>query len=348
MPKDFINSNRLVTLPELQYLLLEVLDRQEPMPGIELSRICKKRSLNFSFAFENTLIFLELISVIKINTDQSVTRSSEENFDLLETEQDLSTFIIKKTISYLEAKQLTRYIITNDTVKKDASENYTFYTDKTAGEFPFIKVLLLNFKIAVASQKSNDQLIIAEQYKLFFKPIDTTTIDPPPPPKPQPLPPISTSPPKPVNFFISYSHKDEVFNDELKNHFAGLKNQGLITGWDGREISPGQDWDDEIRKKLEKADIILFLVSSDFMASEYIRDVEIHKAIERHNSGHVKIIPVLLRSCDYRSLPIARLQVVPRGARPINNWEDKDAAYLNVVEQIRNILIQKSNNLIQS
>lgn len=342
MSQKFISSNRLATLAELQYLLLEVLDRKEPIANDELYRLCKERSLNLAFALENTLAFLQAMEIIIINDNLSVTRNEKEDFEPLKTEAELTKFITEKTVIYLKNNKLFEKIISNETLIV-AGDVYTIHTDKIASGFAFIKVLLLNFKIAATSKNSNDQLVIFKAYNSFFTPTQDATLiitSPKVPPPLTPQPPKPPAPAKPVNLFISYSHIDERFNDELKNHFAGLKNQGLITGWDGRAILPGEDWDDEVRKKLEQADIILFLVSSDFMASEYIRDVEIHKAIERHNNGEVRIIPVLLRSCDYRSLPIARLQVVPRGAKPINNWEDKDVAYLNVVEQIRNILMQ--------
>jgi len=139
-------------------------------------------------------------------------------------------------------------------------------------------------------------------------------------------------------FFISYAHKDEIFKDELKKHFSGLRRNGFIRDWDGRAIFPGEDWDYEIKQKLEQAHVILFLISSDFMDSDYINDVEIKRAIDRHNEHHVKIIPVIIRPCDFDSLPLKKYQAVPKDKRPISSWENRDEAYLDVVNQIKRIL----------
>lgn len=84
--------------------------------------------------------------------------------------------------------------------------------------------------------------------------------------------------------------------------------------------------------------IILFLVSSSFMASNYIHDVEISEAIKRHEKGEVKIVPIIIRPCDYQSLPLSKYQGLPKDFNPISKWDDRDDAWLDVVNGIKKLL----------
>lgn len=140
------------------------------------------------------------------------------------------------------------------------------------------------------------------------------------------------------NIFISYAHEDELFKDKLVKHLSGLTRNGEINLWTDTVIVPGQEWDNEIKNALQQADIILFLVSADFMASNYIHTIEIENAIAKHNSGEIIIVPVIVRSCDFRSLPLKKFQALPKGNVPVTKWSDEDEAFLNIVEGIKMIL----------
>ncbi|HET8962973.1 MAG TPA: TIR domain-containing protein [Chitinophagales bacterium] len=140
------------------------------------------------------------------------------------------------------------------------------------------------------------------------------------------------------NIFISYAHEDELFKDKLVKHLSGLTRNGEINLWTDTVIVPGQEWDNEIKNALHQADIILFLVSADFMASNYIHTIEIENAIAKHNSGEIIIVPVIIRSCDFRSLPLKKFQALPKGNVPVTKWSDEDEAFLNIVEGIKMIL----------
>jgi len=91
-----------------------------------------------------------------------------------------------------------------------------------------------------------------------------------------------------VTVFFSYSHKDKALRDELAKHLEALKFSGIITDWHDGEILPGDEWDREIQKNLDSAQIILLLVSSDFIGSRYCQEVEIAKAMARHEAGDVR------------------------------------------------------------
>ncbi|WP_414549567.1 toll/interleukin-1 receptor domain-containing protein [Anabaena sp. CCY 0017] len=122
-----------------------------------------------------------------------------------------------------------------------------------------------------------------------------------------------------LKLFFSYSHKDESLRDELAKHLAPLKWQG-VSSWHDRKIIPGQDWDREINDNLNTSDIILLLISSNFIASDYCWGVEVKTAIKRHHEGKACVIPVILRSVDWTSAPFAKLQALPKNALPVKSW----------------------------
>ena len=140
------------------------------------------------------------------------------------------------------------------------------------------------------------------------------------------------------SLFISYAHADMLYKDQLVRHFAALKNSGVIREWNDRYIQPGEKWDHSISEAMQKSDVIVFLVSSDFLASDYINRYEITTAMEREKSGQVRIIPVVIRPCDFYSSPLSQYQALPRGAKPISTWNNMDEAYLDVVIQLKELL----------
>ncbi|WP_228038526.1 toll/interleukin-1 receptor domain-containing protein [Nostoc sp. LEGE 12450] len=140
-----------------------------------------------------------------------------------------------------------------------------------------------------------------------------------------------------LRLFFSYSHKDETLRDELAKHLTILEWEGVISSWHDRKILPGEEWDRQINDNLNTADIILLLISSDFLFSKYCRDVEVKKAIERHHAGEACVIPVILRSVDWSGAPFAKLQALPKNAEPVvsGNWHNQDEAFTNVAKGIR-------------
>jgi len=144
---------------------------------------------------------------------------------------------------------------------------------------------------------------------------------------------------KPQKLFISYSHKDEKYLSDFQTHLSVLKRENLVDEWNDNAITSGQEWDQTIKNKLDEADIIIFLVSPDFIASDYIQDIEIEKAIRKYQRGENIIIPVIIRTCAFGSLEISKFQALPKGAKPISKWEDKDEAWLDVVTGLKKVLL---------
>ena len=103
-----------------------------------------------------------------------------------------------------------------------------------------------------------------------------------------------------ANVFFSYSHKDEALRDELEVHLAMLKREGVISAWHDRKILAGDELNGQIHARLSDAQVILLLVSPDFLASAYCHDVEVKRAMELHAEGKARVIPVILRPSDWQ------------------------------------------------
>lgn len=141
-----------------------------------------------------------------------------------------------------------------------------------------------------------------------------------------------------ARIFISYSHKDDALRAELDKHLALLRREGAIELWSDHRILPGSEFDKEISQALEAAEIILLLVSADFLASDYCFGIEMRRALERHNSGDAVVVPVILRACDWQHSPFKHLNALPSGGREIAKWASPDDAFLDVVRGLRKLL----------
>lgn len=138
-----------------------------------------------------------------------------------------------------------------------------------------------------------------------------------------------------ASVFFSYSHKDEALRDQLEAHLSLLRNQGLIDVWYDRRIVAGDALDNAIFRELETADIILLLISSDFLNSTYCFAREMNRAMERHAAGTARVIPVILRHCDWQNAPFGSLMAAPRDGKPVASWADQDEALADVAKQVR-------------
>lgn len=140
--------------------------------------------------------------------------------------------------------------------------------------------------------------------------------------------------------FISYSKADTIHLQKLENHLSVLKRNGTIGTWNCRKLLPGEKWDGKIKKELEEADLILFLVSDDFLATDYIWDVEIKRAIERDNDPNdtVSVVPIIVRDCVWEDSPLGVYNTAPPKAQVINSSVDIDAAWTSTVKALKAIL----------
>ena len=138
-----------------------------------------------------------------------------------------------------------------------------------------------------------------------------------------------------LKVFLSYSHEDENMKNILDKNLVMLKRSDKIDVWQDRAIKAGDVWDEQIRRELEAADIILLLISVDFNNSQYIWNKELKTAMERHERGEARVIPIILRTCEWSEMPYAKLQALPTNAKPISSFTDTDVAYTEVAKGIR-------------
>lgn len=140
------------------------------------------------------------------------------------------------------------------------------------------------------------------------------------------------------NIFISYSHKDERFLNELSIHLKFLEQQDKIRSWNDKKILPGDKWEEKIDRNLEQASCVLFLLSPDFLASKYCYDKEFKRALEKHKSGAIQIVPILVRDTILDETPFSDFQILPNNNTAIALWENRDQAWNHVINELRKIL----------
>lgn len=138
--------------------------------------------------------------------------------------------------------------------------------------------------------------------------------------------------------FISYSHQDEDLRNEVEAALSPLRRQGLIEVWHDRRIAPGTDFAAEIDENLEQADIVLFLVSSYFINSDYAYGIEVQRALERQARNEATVIPIILRPTDWHHLPFGRLQALPPDGKPITSYPDIHEALAEISKGLRRLL----------
>ena len=147
-----------------------------------------------------------------------------------------------------------------------------------------------------------------------------------------------------IDIFYSYAHKDEKYREQLEKHLSILKREGVIRGWHDRQIGAGTEWQNAIDDRMESARIILLLVSSDFLASDYCYDIEMKQAMKRHEEGTARVIPIILRDCDWSRALFSKLHVLPRDAKAITLWSNIDSAFTNVAKGIREAVEELSSH----
>jgi internalin A len=139
--------------------------------------------------------------------------------------------------------------------------------------------------------------------------------------------------------FVSYSHKDERQLNELKTHLSPLERQNLIDTWYDRRIVAGEDFGQKINENPERADLVLLLVSADFIASKYCYEIEMKRALERQAEGEARVVPVIVRDVKWKAIPeLSNLKVVPKDGKAVHNWKRKDTAWLDVSDQIETVI----------
>lgn len=148
--------------------------------------------------------------------------------------------------------------------------------------------------------------------------------------------------------FISYSHKDEEMLGRLHTHLKPLRRSGLLESWYDREIIAGSDLDSEISREMSEARLFLMMVSPDFLASDYCVDKEMSHAIDRHNAGSARVVPIILEPCSWEMSPLSKLKAVPKDGKPISTWSNQNEAFHDAVGEIVRIIESNGHGIMKS
>ncbi|RZP20266.1 MAG: toll/interleukin-1 receptor domain-containing protein [Erythrobacter sp.] len=138
--------------------------------------------------------------------------------------------------------------------------------------------------------------------------------------------------------FISYSHRDAEALDRLHTHLKPLVREGQIETWFDRDILAGDELDADITEQLETCELVLLIVSPDFLASDYCVEREMQRALQRHDASEARVVPIIIEPCDWTSSPLRKLKAVPKDGKPVSEWTNENNAYLDVVQELRRIL----------
>jgi hypothetical protein len=145
--------------------------------------------------------------------------------------------------------------------------------------------------------------------------------------------------PVPLTSFISYAHEDVNIKNRLVRYLRALKDSGLVGIRHDSEILAGKEWLEEIKTYLNRAHIILMLISLDFLSSPFIETVELKRAVERHEAGEARVIPIIVRECDWKDYPgIAKLQTLPPSGKPISEYQNEDKWFTEVKTGLREVI----------
>ncbi|MEM0982225.1 MAG: toll/interleukin-1 receptor domain-containing protein [Cyanobacteria bacterium P01_H01_bin.58] len=142
----------------------------------------------------------------------------------------------------------------------------------------------------------------------------------------------------PLKVFVSYSHRDEPYKDDLVVFLKALKNLGKIRIWQDRAIDAGSEWNQEILQALDSADIILLLVTARFIGSDFCFSKEMTRALMHHEQKTARVVPIIISPCAWQQMPFAKLQVLPTDGKPVTEWSSHDAGYDNVIQGIARVV----------
>ena len=143
--------------------------------------------------------------------------------------------------------------------------------------------------------------------------------------------------PKSVEVFFCYAREDEALRQGLEKQLRALRRQGVVDVWHDRMIEAGAEWERSIDQHLNASQVILLLVSPDFMDSDYCYSIEMKRAMERHERGEARVVPIILRHVYWQKAPFGKLQALPTDGEPVmsRKWYSQDEAFFNVAEGIR-------------
>ena len=146
-----------------------------------------------------------------------------------------------------------------------------------------------------------------------------------------------------VKVFFCYSRKDEEIREEIDSCLSLLRRQGFIETWHDRKISAGREWENAIHEELISSQVILLLVSLNFLASDYCYDTELEKAMELHKRGDAIVVPIIIKPCDWKYAPFSSFQCIPKDGKPLTTWNNRDEGLLSITTELRKSIVEFSD-----
>ncbi len=144
--------------------------------------------------------------------------------------------------------------------------------------------------------------------------------------------------PEPLRVFISYPHVDRDICKKLVSHLAPLVRAKDIAIWHDGEIRAGERWEARIYRELEQADVVVLLISADFLQSEFCYDKELERSLERADAGEAMVIPILVRDCAWKLTPLSQIQFAADDLRSFSKFSSVDEALTEAVLRIKKSL----------
>jgi len=136
------------------------------------------------------------------------------------------------------------------------------------------------------------------------------------------------------NVALSYAHSDESLRRQLASYLKILERENLLRVWYDRQILAGDRVHEEISNKFQHADMVLLLVSADFLASDYCHDVEMNACLSRHQRGETVVIPIIVRECPWRTGVLGAFSALPRDGKAVTSWRIREEAWTDVAKGI--------------
>ncbi len=142
---------------------------------------------------------------------------------------------------------------------------------------------------------------------------------------------------KSATLFTLFAKEDEPFVEQLTAALSLLRRKGILNDYYDKEISPSESWDGQTRLHFTNSNFLVFLISPAFLASGYFQDPAIQQAVALAEQGHLKIINVLIRYCDFSTEPLCQFGWLPANGEPVESgrWGHPQSAWNAVMDGIK-------------
>jgi hypothetical protein len=140
--------------------------------------------------------------------------------------------------------------------------------------------------------------------------------------------------------FISYCHADQQLVIQFKKSISMLEREMNIEFWYDRAMAPGDEWEKMIHNELNHADLVILVVTNDFLSSQPCYEIEMKRALERQAKGATVVVPIIFRACRWQGAPFAAFEVLPTGSLAIESWHNKDEAFASVAADLEALILR--------